>query len=119
MFEQFVSLMFLIPGTPADTWSAAGTPVNQAYTMQVRMEVRGRPGPGCSPQVLTLPPPNAGKLRFEDRGVRYEGTEMASGSLVLRSNGARPLTLTGDRASGGRWSAGNDGSCVGVWTPGR
>lgn len=113
MLEQLMSLVFLGPVTPADAWTTR--PLNQAAATPVRMEISGRPTPGCTPPVIALPPARGGMLRFEDGGVRYEGTEVSTGSLVLRSTGAKPLTLTGTRTHGGLWSLGNDGRCVGVW----
>src|SRR5262245_56392700 len=115
MWEQFMTLVFLVPAAPLDG-NAATTPMNAMGPTRIHMEVSGRPSSDCAAQVLTLPSPDSkGVLRFEDRGVRYEGTQAASGAILLRSNASRPLVLSGDRASGGRWSAGRDGKCVGVW----
>lgn len=115
MLEQLMSLVFLGPVTPTDAWTYGTRPVNQAAATAVRMEVSGRPTPGCTPPAITLPPARNGMLRFEDGGVRYEGTEVSTGNLVLRGGGTKPLTLTGTRTDGGLWSLGNDGRCVGVW----
>ena len=116
MFEYLVSFMLLAP-TPGTAWADSVPASNQAQAMRLRTEVTGKRSAECSPPTLSLPPRNGGTLRFEERGVRYEGTEAETGNLVVRSNGPRPVTLTGDRASGGRWSVGYDGSCVGVWKP--
>jgi hypothetical protein len=117
MFEQLMTLVFLAPVAPSDTWAGGRQPVNQAASPSIRLEVSGPPHPGCLPRTLPLPVATTGAFRFEDRGVRYSGTETNSGQLVIRSDGARPLTLSGDRAGGGLWSIGTDGRCVGVWKP--
>ncbi len=116
MFEYLVSFMFLAP-TPGATWADSVPASNQAQAMRLRTEVIGKQSADCSPPAISLPPRNGSRLRFEERGVRYEGTEAETGNLVVRSQGPRPVTLTGDRATGGRWSVGNDGRCVGVWKP--
>jgi hypothetical protein len=117
MFEQFMSLMFLMPVAPAETWAGAAEPVNQASALHLRLEVIGRRTPDCTSHVLAVPLARGGTLRFEDRGVRYAGTMTPNGNLILRSDAARPLVLSGDRIQGGRWSLGTDGNCVGVWKP--
>jgi hypothetical protein len=117
MFEFFLSAMFLTPTGSVDTWSDADRAYNQSRATRVHMEIAGRTGADCRPPAITLPPSRGRVLRFEQGGVRYEGTEAESGHLVVRSGGTRPVTLTGNRANGGLWSLGNDGKCVGTWRP--
>ena len=117
MFEQLMWLMTLMPVAPTETWPGAAEPVNHASALRLRLEVVGRRSPDCNGQVLAVPPASGGMFRFEDRGVRYAGTMAPSGNLILRSDSARPLVLSGDRIQGGRWSLGTDGNCVGVWKP--
>ncbi|HJQ57047.1 MAG TPA: hypothetical protein VJ890_09085 [Vineibacter sp.] len=115
MFEQLMTLMFLAPAAPSGTWAAADAANVQGRGSTIRLEVSGPARAGCAPQTLALPPVERGALRFEDRGLRYTGTETVSGNLLVRSDGARPLTLSGSRVNGGLWSLGNDGRCVGRW----
>ncbi len=119
MFEFLLSVMLLTPtpGTGTVTWSDTAPAVNQGQAMRLKAQVTGRPAADCKPPLASLPPGRNGTLRFEDAGVRYEGTESQSGSLVVRGSGARPVVLTGSRSSGGLWSVGNDGKCIGTWTP--
>jgi hypothetical protein len=115
MFDQMMSLLFLAPVAPVDTWSTMANSVNLSSAMHVRMEVSGRRTPGCDGQGLAVPPARGGAIRFEERGVRYAGTLTPSGHLMLRSDAPRPLILNGNMASGGKWSRGTDGTCVGIW----
>lgn len=115
MFEHLMTLVFLAPVAPSATWSAGGGGVTQAGPTPIRLEVSGPSRAGCVSSALTLPPSSGGTLRFEQAGVRYVGSETATGSLTLRSDASRPLTLSGSRTQGGLWSLGTDGRCVGTW----
>jgi hypothetical protein len=118
MFDFLVPFMFLAPTVSPGTWSDTAAMNAQTGAVHVRAEITGRPSADCRPPDFVLPPRNGSRLHFQQHGISYEGTEAQTGNLVLRSNAARPVTLTGDRIRGGLWSAGNDGKCVGVWKPG-
>ena len=87
--------------------------------MRLHLEVSGRTSPDCAARVLRIPLSGGGIIHVVLDGVAYDGHETSNHLLVLRSNEARPLALSGDETTGGRWSRGVDGRCVGTWNVSR
>ena len=118
MFDRWV-LLLLASGGPSSAFldsdaQLQGT-ANAASTLRLHLEVSGRTSPDCAARVLTIPISGRGAIHVVLDGVAYDGRATSNQLLVLRSNEARPLSLSGDETTGGRWSRGIDGRCVGTW----
>ncbi len=120
MFDRWVFLLLAGASTPwvppAPGAHNALLPVaNAQATMRLHLDVSGSATADCASRVLTIPTPSGGIIHAELGGVAYDGRETSSHLLVLRTNESRPLVLSGDETTGGRWSRGVDGRCVGTW----
>lgn len=109
MLEHILALILF--GAPSP-WAAA-EPASHTWTLQ--LDVGDRPSPGCASARLEVPVAEGGMIYFERGGVQYEGVEASNGMLVLLTEGERPLSLSGDYRTGGRWTRGEGGDCGGAW----
>lgn len=109
MLEYILALVLVGATSP---WEAA-KPAPHTWTLQ--LDVRGRVSPDCTAARLDVPVAEGGVIYFESGGVQYEGVEAPNGMLVLLTDGERPLSLSGDHRTGGRWTRGEGADCGGAW----
>ena len=120
MFDRWAFLLLAGAGTPwtqpaPDARNAVQPAATAQAVMRLHLDVSGRATADCATRVLSIPIPSGGIIHAEVGGVAYDGRETSNHLLVLRSNEPRPLALSGNETTGGRWSRGVDGRCVGTW----
>jgi len=115
MFDRWAFLVLAAAGTPWAQPDSDAQTAMRTSSMQLHLDVSGPMTPDCAARVLIIPMSGGGRIHVEIAGVVYDGHETSSHLLVLRSNESRALSLSGDAMTGGRWSRGVDGRCVGTW----
>lgn len=109
MLNTLLTLLIANAGNP---WVL---PDLRARELTLLLEVAGAASQTCRQSTLRVPLSAGGHVRFDAGDIHYEGIRDASGRLTLHSAGTRPLMLSGQEATGGRWSLGIDGRCGGDW----